>query len=257
MPPEIISKRDRCWNCLFWEELCRLLGIRFNLTTAYHPQSNGLVERANAVVATTLCHNVSAHNKDWDLWLPFVEFVINSSFKESIQCTPFSPNRITLTVSPLETVTKHVIEGQSMMPDTTVFMGQSTVKVPMEDDQKMGERTFVQAHAMFQWSKKCVHIAKIKMKKRYDAQGVTTIQYKKGDLVGFSVTNLRIRHPDRRTKLLPKYVGPLKVIERVGMSALKLELPKYLQIHPDLCFLFQKIFSGSKYPKKYIFNKNN
>ena len=97
----------------------------------------------------------------------------------------------------------------------------------MEDDQKMGERTFMQAHAIFQWAKERVHIANIQMKERYDAQGVNTIQYKKGDLVGFSVTNLRIRHPNRRTKLLPKYIGPLKVLERVGMSAVKLELPKY------------------------------
>ena len=64
-----------------------------------------------------------------------------------------------------------------MMPETTVFMGSSTVKVPMEDDQKMGERTFVQAHAMFQWAKERVHIANIQMKERYDAQGVNTIQY--------------------------------------------------------------------------------
>ena len=33
---------------------------------------------------------------------------------------------------------------------------------------------------------------------------------------------------------MPKYIGPLKVIERVGMSAVKLELPKYLQIHPTV-----------------------
>ena len=57
-------------------------------------------------------------------------------------------------------------------------------------------------------------------------RGLTPYSIKKGDLVGFSVTNLRIRHPNRRTKLLPKYIGPLKVLERVGMSAVKLELPK-------------------------------
>ena len=246
MPSEIQSDRDRRWNCLFWKELSRLVGIQFNLTTAYHPQSNGLVERANEVVATALRHYVSAHQKDWDIWLPFVEFAINSSYKDSIQCTPFSLNRITLPANPLEAVTKHVIEGQSMIPETTVFMGQSTPKVPIEDDPKMGERTFVQAHAMFQWAKKCLHIAKAKMKERFDARGVNTIQYKEGDLVWFSVTNLRIRHPNRRTKLLPKYIGPLKVIERVGMSAIKLELPKYLQIHPTVSISQVKPY----YPRK-------
>ena len=71
-----------------------------------------------------------------------------------------------------------------MMPETTVFMGQSTVKVPMEDDQKMGKRTFVQARAMFQWAKERAHIAKIQMKERDDAQGLTPHSIKKVTLLG-------------------------------------------------------------------------
>jgi hypothetical protein len=135
----------------------------------------------------------------------------------------------------LETITKHVIEGQSMVPESTVFMGHSTADIDfVQDDPKMGERTFVQAHAMFQWAKKCLHLSKMRMKERFDAQGVNTTRYKANDMVWFSVTNLRLRHPSRRTKLLPKFIGPLKVIETVGLSAVKLELPKYLQIHPTV-----------------------
>ena len=235
LPAEIISDRDRRWNCQFWEELCRLIGIRFNLTTAYHPQSNGLVERANEVLTTALRRYVSSHQKDWDHWLPFMEFAINNSYKESIQCTPFSLNRITMPSNPLETITKHVIEGQSMVPESTVFMGHSTADIDfVQDDPKMGERTFIQAHAMFQWAKKCLHLSKMRMKERFDAKGVHSQRYKVNDMVWFSVINLRIRHPSKRTKLLPKFIGPLKVIETVGLSAVKLELPKYLNIHPTI-----------------------
>ena len=62
----------------------------------------------------------------------------------------------------------------------------------------MGDRTFVQAHALFYWAKKSLHTAKVKMKERFYAQGVNTIQYREGDLVWLSVTNLRIRHPNTK-----------------------------------------------------------
>jgi transposase InsO family protein len=31
----------------FWQELCKALGIRSSLTTAFHPQANGGTERVN------------------------------------------------------------------------------------------------------------------------------------------------------------------------------------------------------------------
>ena len=61
----------------------RLVGIRLNLTTAEHPQSNGLVERACEGVRQALRHDVSAHQKDWDIWLPLLEFAMKSLLHRS------------------------------------------------------------------------------------------------------------------------------------------------------------------------------
>ena len=43
-------------------------------TTAYHPQTDGLVERFNATLCEGLSMCVSTHQKDWDKHLPLVLF---------------------------------------------------------------------------------------------------------------------------------------------------------------------------------------
>ena len=45
-PRHLTSDRGSDWLSHFWKEFCRLTGIKQNLTTAYHPQSNAS-ERAN------------------------------------------------------------------------------------------------------------------------------------------------------------------------------------------------------------------
>ena len=56
--------------------------------------------------------------------------------------------------------------------------------------------------------------------------------YEIGDPVWFSVSNLEVKHPARRHTWLPKYIGPLKVIDIAGYNAVRLDMPKYLATHP-------------------------
>ena len=228
MPNKIISDRDRRWNNEFFSELCRLVGIKVNLSTAAHPQTNGLTERGNEVIITALRHFCAADQKDWDEWLPFIEFAINSTYKESIQCTPFDMNRITLPRNPFDAMMAHVIQGQTVNAETTTFMGINSLNDPYQN----GARTAIQAHAVFQWARKCLELSKQHMQQRHGKGKETHMEYKIGDLVWFSVSNLELKHPARRHKLLPKYIGPLKVIDIAGYNAVKLDMPKYLAIHP-------------------------
>jgi hypothetical protein len=184
------------------------------------------VERGNEVVSAALRHYVSADQKDWDDWLPFIEFAVNNAFNESTQCSAFSMNRITMPRNPFDGVISHLLKGQPMQSQTTTFMGSSEVQT--------GERTFVQAHAMFQWARQCLEISKQKMKERYMSKGTSSPLYEMGELVWLSVKNLSLKHPSRRHKLLPRYVGPLKIIGLVGTTAVTLDLPTSLQIHPTV-----------------------
>ena len=81
MPESIVSDRGTQWNSELFKAMCQVLGIKLKLSTAYHPQTNGLVERNNEVVGAALRHYVAADHKDWDEYLPYVEFAINSSYR--------------------------------------------------------------------------------------------------------------------------------------------------------------------------------
>ncbi|GFY45484.1 transposon Ty3-I Gag-Pol polyprotein [Trichonephila inaurata madagascariensis] len=49
------------------------------MTTAYHPQTNGLAKRFNKTLADILAMYVDVEQKTWDRILPFVTFAYNSA----------------------------------------------------------------------------------------------------------------------------------------------------------------------------------
>ena len=50
LPLSIVSDRDTRFTSKFWQALCALLGIKLRMSTAYHPQSDGQAEKANATL---------------------------------------------------------------------------------------------------------------------------------------------------------------------------------------------------------------
>jgi hypothetical protein len=72
------------------------------MSTAFYPQTNGLVERTNEVVEAALRHYISVNMSDRDDMLPLVEFAMNSSYHEALRSTPFRMNRITLPANPFD-----------------------------------------------------------------------------------------------------------------------------------------------------------
>lgn len=47
MPLSIVSDRDRVFNSKFWQELFSLAGVQLQMSSSYHPQSDGQTERVN------------------------------------------------------------------------------------------------------------------------------------------------------------------------------------------------------------------
>ncbi|CAJ0945012.1 unnamed protein product [Ranitomeya imitator] len=92
MPDKIVSDRGPQFASRFWRELCRLLSIELNLSSAYHPETNGLVERTNQTLVTYLQHFVSARQDDWASLLPWAEFALNNAVADSTGQTPFLLN---------------------------------------------------------------------------------------------------------------------------------------------------------------------
>lgn len=221
-PLDIISDRGVQWNNEFFRALCQRAGVKLNLSSSHHPQTNGLVERTNEVVEAALRHYVSAEMDDWDEMLPLIEFALNSSYHDSIQSTPFRMNRLTLPANPFDVL---LAKSQEQSTELSGWMGLTPAT--------QGERTFLQCHAEFERARRCVHASKERMKARHDGKGINTHLYSIGDHIWFNVRHVALRHTSRRGKLLPKYWGPFKVIELIGRNAVRLDMPQQLKhVHP-------------------------
>jgi transposase InsO family protein len=78
LPDEIISDRDPRFAAHTFQELLKLLNIKSNLTTAYHPQSDGATERVNQEIEAYLFIYCTSHPEDWLHFLSTLEFTHNN-----------------------------------------------------------------------------------------------------------------------------------------------------------------------------------
>ena len=91
LPSEIVSDMDAKFSREFWESLCKALGITGRMSTAYHPQTDGPMERTNQVLEDYLRNFVNYDQNDWYQLLPFAEYTYNNSKGSAHQLTPFVP----------------------------------------------------------------------------------------------------------------------------------------------------------------------
>nr|GFC58942.1 putative reverse transcriptase domain, ribonuclease H-like domain, aspartic peptidase domain protein [Tanacetum cinerariifolium] len=89
IPVFIISDRDGRSTSLFWQALHKALGTRLDMSTAYHPETDGQSERTIQTLEDMLRACVIDSEKSWDRQLPLVEFSYNNSYHTSIKVAPF------------------------------------------------------------------------------------------------------------------------------------------------------------------------
>ncbi len=85
VPADLLSDRGPNFLSQLMQEVCRLMGIHKVNTTAYHPQTDGLVERFNRTLLDMLAKSVEKNGRDWDARLPYVMFAYRASLQESTQ----------------------------------------------------------------------------------------------------------------------------------------------------------------------------
>jgi hypothetical protein len=86
VPATITSDRGAQFTSALWAGLCSLLNIQHSPTTAYHPQSNGLVERFHRRLKDALRSRAAA--ADWHDHLPWVLLGIRTAFREDSEFSP-------------------------------------------------------------------------------------------------------------------------------------------------------------------------
>ncbi|GKE98354.1 putative reverse transcriptase domain-containing protein [Tanacetum coccineum] len=89
VPVSIISDRDRKFTSHFWKSLNKALGTRLDMSTSYHPETDGQSERTIQTLEDMLRAYVLDFGKDWDRHLPLVEFSYNKSYHTIIKAAPF------------------------------------------------------------------------------------------------------------------------------------------------------------------------
>ena len=89
VPLEVLSDRGRAFLSGLLKEVQQLLGFRKTNTSAYHPQTDRLVERFNRTLTSMLAKTVEEGGKDWDQKLSYVLFAYRASQQQSTRESPF------------------------------------------------------------------------------------------------------------------------------------------------------------------------
>nr|GFA82100.1 putative reverse transcriptase domain, ribonuclease H-like domain, aspartic peptidase domain protein [Tanacetum cinerariifolium] len=89
VPISIISDRDGNFTSIFWQSLRNALGTQLDMSTAYHPETDGKSERTIQTLEDMLRACVIDFEKGWEKHLPLVEFSYSLNYHASIKAAPF------------------------------------------------------------------------------------------------------------------------------------------------------------------------
>jgi transposase InsO family protein len=89
LPKFIISDRDKVFTSQFWQKLFKLAAVTLNLSSAYHPQTDGQTKRLNRCLETYLRCMIQACPSKWVHWLSLAEFWYNTTYHSALGTTPF------------------------------------------------------------------------------------------------------------------------------------------------------------------------
>lgn len=89
IPEEILTDRGSNFTSQLIQELYHMLGIRSIRTSAYHPQTDGMVERFNGTLKTGIRKFIMDHGRDWDKALPYILFAYREAPHSTTGFSPF------------------------------------------------------------------------------------------------------------------------------------------------------------------------
>ncbi len=199
----IITDRDPRWTSTFWREVCKDCEVHTSFSSSFHPETDGQTERTNRTLEEMLRHYVSPDHRDWDKHLPMVEFAMNNSLQSAtgysafFLCTGQDP------LTPLSYV------SQTNNPEAR------NVKITWQERINLATKCLKDAQS---------RMLVLQSKNRRD------LSFDVGQKVYLNSRHINIQHSGSR-KLLPRFIGPFSITQRIGPVAYRLQLPKNMKCH--------------------------
>lgn len=88
-PQRVLTDQGRNFVSNLVSDICKLFEIDQLRTTAYHPQTDGLVERFNKTMVDMLCSYVVESPETWNDYLPYITAAYNTSTHSSLKYSPY------------------------------------------------------------------------------------------------------------------------------------------------------------------------
>ena len=206
LPESIISDREPQFVAELMRELNRMLGIESKLSTAFHPQTDGQMERVNQELEQYLRMFINHRQEQWPDWLGTAEFAYNNKIHSSTKVSPFKTSY-----------------GQ----DPRIGF-----EIRRKGKYEGAEKFVMKMKEIQEEAKAVLGKAQEEMKKYADRKRAEVDEYKVKDLVMLSTKDLKYQMAGRRTeKLMERFVGPYKIKKIISSNAVELELPSIVKIH--------------------------
>ena len=136
-PKVLLTDRGTHFVNEMLDSLCIELGVKHQLSTAYHPQTNGLVERFNRTLCEVLAKFANERQDDWDLYIPSALFAYRTMRQGTTRHEPFyltygreAIMPIEFQVSTLNVKAEHTNESDSLLRRIYQIIG------PLQDDRQ-------------------------------------------------------------------------------------------------------------------------
>jgi hypothetical protein len=202
-PDIIVSDRGSVFTSKFWKSFLFYLRARRNLSTAFHPQTDGQTERQNQTLEAYLRVFVNQEQDDWAKLLSIAEFAYNNSIHSATGETPFYANML-----------RHPKIGIDIVPHDGASQKAKDVAGRLEElHSEMRKR-------LEEVNKKYAEQFNKHTKEK---------EYRVGDQVWLNIKNVKVDRPSQ--KLYWKKAGPYKIIEKVNNHAYRLKIPNQSRIH--------------------------
>ena len=203
-PDNIVSDRGPQFISKFWRHLLSLLKISCNLSSSYHPQTDGQAERTNQTLEQYLRCFISYQQDDWADILHFAEFAYNNSVHSSTKVTPFFA------------YTGHHPRWN--------FLELSEVPTNPAAENRVSHIRHIQEEVLTHLER-----AKASHKTAADRHRLPH-NFQKGDLVWLLRRHVRTTRPCE--KLDHQRLGTLRIAAQINDVAFRLDLPSHMRLHP-------------------------